>query len=269
MSVTYPTLPGLAEAGRQLRLRRLLGTRRATLIVGFDHAVHEGSLPGIERLGPITATCLAEGVDGLQVGVGAARWVAPLLEDAPHTALVLRLDHSDANDQPDQRNACSVAYATAESAATCGADAVVAYYVDDPMCPDVGHRHAVTIGRAAIDAQRLGLPLMVEALAKTSDDVIARSQGVLRAARIAFELGADILKVDHPGDDAAVRDLVECVGSPVLLRGGPRQRDFGQLLSTIDKALDVGVRGVVLGRNVWQSDDPAVRLRKLAEVLHR
>jgi DhnA family fructose-bisphosphate aldolase class Ia len=76
------------------------------------------------------------------------------------------------------------------------------------------------------------------------------------------------LKIDHPGDEDALKDIVESVGAPVLVRGGPRTDDFTALLASIERAIELGVRGVVLGRNVWQSGDTELAVRELTRVVH-
>jgi DhnA family fructose-bisphosphate aldolase class Ia len=58
------------------------------------------------------------------------------------------------------------------------------------------------------------------------------------------------------------------------VRGPPRTRTGAPTLSTmslrasIERAIELGVRGVVLGRNVWQNGDPGLVVKELIKVVH-
>jgi fructose-bisphosphate aldolase, class I len=54
----------------------------------------------------------------------------------------------------------------------------------------------------------------------------------------------------------------------VLVLGGQKSDSPGALIEATREALDAGARGVIYGRNIWQSDDPIAISRKLREVIH-
>jgi DhnA family fructose-bisphosphate aldolase class Ia len=74
------------------------------------------------------------------------------------------------------------------------------------------------------------------------------------AARIGAEMGADIIKTKYLGPPAAYRQVTEACFAPVLVLGGS-QRDLSSVTATIADALEAGVAGVAMGRNVWRSGD--------------
>lgn len=56
-------------------------------------------------------------------------------------------------------------------------------------------------------------------------------------------------------------------GVPTVILGGARQDNLNLLLEQIRAALEAGARGVVIGRNVWQSADMENAMRRLQELL--
>ncbi len=226
-------------------------------------------MPGIGRLHETARRCVEAGADALLVGPRAARWIGQSLLDNPEEALLLRVDQTNAFDAPRPAGVYGTLVANAEDAVRVGADAVVVFYASEGAGTAEERDCVSRVARIAGKARKLGIPLVVEAIAvggvgETSKD----AQAVARVARVGFELGADVLKIDYPSDEAALMEIVEGVDVPVLVRGGPRTDYFRDLLSSIERAMEIGVRGVVLGRNVWQSGDPELAVRELIRVVH-
>jgi len=88
------------------------------------------------------------------------------------------------------------------------------------------------------------------------------------AARQALELGADIAKVKYPGGSDDMAHAVEMAGpTEVVMSGGSKtsDRDF---LETVKGAIDAGAKGLAVGRNVWQRENPAAFLDGLEAVIY-
>lgn len=104
------------------------------------------------------------------------------------------------------------------------------------------------VARAIDEYHSLSIPVVVEVLAedfsKTSDPDLVKT-----GARIAAELGADVLKVFYTEDFDSV---VQCCLVPVMLAGGPRNL---YVLTMARSAVNCGARGFVFGRNVFQSEE--------------
>jgi len=54
----------------------------------------------------------------------------------------------------------------------------------------------------------------------------------------------------------------------VLALGGPRGDDEDALVSRTARLVEAGGAGVVYGRNVWGSPDPAALIARLREAVH-
>jgi len=119
-------------------------------------------------------------------------------------------------------------------------------------------------------AEHVGLPVMVEATLwgrRVPGGAQSETASVEHAARIAFELGADIIKIPIPDDLAALERLAERLPTPIVLMGGP-QVDAASLFGRLRDAIDAGARGLALGRNVWSADRPGDMVRALKMIVH-
>lgn len=107
---------------------------------------------------------------------------------------------------------------------------------------------------ARVVEQALGweMPVMVEPLVLGDSYDYADKSQLLAESRAANEMGADVLKIGYPGSWDMVADWAcRCPVPLVLLsRGSVKSADL--ILDYVRRALDAGVRGVVMGRNVWQ-----------------
>lgn len=121
------------------------------------------------------------------------------------------------------------------------------------------------ISRAAVDAHRIGCPIMLEPAFWGANE--AESDGsILDAARLCVELGADVLKIPNPRDLDVLRRLVAWSPVPVLILGG-KPRDGGELLREIHSWMNAGATGVVVGRNVWNRPNPHAAIEAITAVL--
>jgi hypothetical protein len=115
----------------------------------------------------------------------------------------------------------------------------------------------VTRGGACAEhvVERWQIPLMLEPVmlgAPRTPEVIEAEE---QAARIAFDLGAHIIKIAFPGEDGT-RRMVEELGLPVVIAGGPRTGEPAETIEAVRQTVVAGARGIIVGRNIWQRDLP-------------
>lgn len=104
------------------------------------------------------------------------------------------------------------------------------------------------------DAQTFGVPTVAWVYPRgkavqsdTAPEIIAY------AARIAYELGADIAKVKWSGSLESFRWVcTSAVDTKVVLSGGVLTDSPREFLDVVDKVMSAGGAGVAVGRNVWQ-----------------
>lgn len=139
------------------------------------------------------------------------------------------------------------------------------------------------LGRVLEEARASGLEALVESVPWDKGHMVRDTDSIVRAAVIAHDLGAPLLKVPVPDASAgeerqvAVARVVESVGVPVLFLGGPRQADDGDdgdgalRRRVLDEVADVmagGGAGLALGRLLYQDPDPADWARQVSDAVH-
>jgi class I fructose-bisphosphate aldolase len=83
-------------------------------------------------------------------------------------------------------------------------------------------------------------------------------QIVAYAARIGLEIGADAVKIKYTGDLESFRWAIKSAGKTrVFMSGGPLTNSEQEFLRQVREVMDAGATGIAVGRNVWQSQNPA------------
>lgn len=108
------------------------------------------------------------------------------------------------------------------------------------------------------DADALGVPTVAWVYPRgkaVAND--AAPEIVAYAARIAYELGADIAKVKWSGSLESFRWVCEAAAdTKVVLSGGVLTESPREFLAVVDQVMKAGGAGVAVGRNVWQRPRP-------------
>ncbi|MCI4330111.1 MAG: fructose-bisphosphate aldolase [Thermoplasmata archaeon] len=272
-----PALSSLGlSLGKRARLKRLLyghGPGGGTLLVlpidqGLEHgpvdffANPEAQDPDYQfrlaREGRFSAIALHIGL--------AEKYFHEYAGDVP---LILKLNGKTSI--PPDTQAFSPLTGSVEDAVRLGADAVgYTVYVGSPA-QDRDFEQFRTV-RAAAD--RFGMPVIVWAYPR--GEFIAKRGGkeslyaVDYAARVALELGADIVKLNYPvasekdkespapyntlalSHEASFRKVVETAGRALVLVSGGEKVGDRELLLKVRSSMDAGATGIIFGRNLWQ-----------------
>jgi class I fructose-bisphosphate aldolase len=88
------------------------------------------------------------------------------------------------------------------------------------------------------------------------------------AARIALELGADMVKVAYAGDVEAMKWVVKSAGKVKVLVVGGSKSDEQTVLTKTKEILEAGAVGWAMGRNIWQAEDPVGIAKKIEEIIY-
>ena len=165
---------------------------------------------------------------------------------------------------------------TVADAVRLGADAVgYTIYVGSPA----QDRDFLQFNSVRVEAERYGIPVIVWAYprgkfveAKGGEDSL---WAIDYAARVAQELGADVVKVNFPkikpdkqalhpkpydtlklSPEEAMRKVVASSGKTLVLLSGGSKAGDDDLLEMVRAALKAGVTGFIFGRNLWQRKFP-------------
>lgn len=86
-------------------------------------------------------------------------------------------------------------------------------------------------------------------------------------ARIAMELGADMVKTKSNGDLGGMKWVVKSAGAAKTVFAGGSLKDDLQFLKNAEFALKTGGVGLAVGRNIWQSKHPYLMSEALKQVI--
>ena len=119
-----------------------------------------------------------------------------------------------------------------------------------------------TLCRAVDAGERYGIPVLgVTAVGK---EMARTTEYFLLATRMLAELGASFVKTyycDH------FEKVVAACPVPVVIAGGKKLPE-DEALTMAYRAICDGARGVDMGRNIFQSEHPAVMCQAVAKVVH-
>ena len=94
-----------------------------------------------------------------------------------------------------------------------------------------------------------------------------KTRGIAHAARVAFELGCDVVKVPWTGSIDSFQKVTSGVPIPVLIAGGTGS-SFPDTLDIVSKSIIAGGSGVCMGRQIFGSANPLHRLLALRSIIH-
>lgn len=264
-----------SNSGKVVRLGRVVSpkTKRAA-IVAFDHGVHLGVIPGNQRPGQLLEALAEAGADAFLVGPGTARKFASVFAGRGAPALIARVDWTNrwrdpamlGNDEGRGRLIASV-----EDAARLGADAVLVYLFIGYGDPEAEAEQVARVARVAEDCEAMGIGCFIEPMPRGARVGPRETdpEFVALGARMACELGADLLKTDYTGDSRSFEKVVEASFRPVLIAGGPKAATLRDSLEMVRGALDAGAAGMFIGRNVFQAEDPPRLMRAYHALIHQ
>ena len=259
------------------RMNRMF-TDGGCLDVAIDHGVcnEPDFLMGLENMAAVVDTLIAAGPDAIQMAYGQADLLQSRSEkDKP--ALVMRIDMGNPyNDRRHRvmwsmlQNHENPIIAALEMDAAC----VVVNLFMLPDEPDLFRQCVENISKVRAACHTYGMPLMIEPLVMLPNDVRGGYQvdgdaeKIVTLARLASEMGADIIKADPTENPEDFHRVVEAARVPVLVRGGGKA-DLRSVLAKSAVLMAQGAKGMVYGRNVYQHENPKAVVAALMGMIHR
>jgi len=125
------------------------------------------------------------------------------------------------------------------------------------------------LGRVSRECREFGMPLLAMMYPRGENIENEYDVQVVKiAARVAAELGADLVKTNWTGDPDSFKEVVAGCMAPVIIAGGAKASVRG-LLEVTKQSIEVGGAGVAYGRNVFQAEDPTKVVKALYLVVHK
>ena len=267
----------MVEVGK-VRLNRLFNISGKCLDVAVDHGIFNeySFLDGLQDMNAVVTQLVDAGPDAIQMNYGQAD-VLQTIPGKRKPALVMRTDIGNPYNPQTHKVMFNILQNDEEpilEAIRLDAACVVANLLLLPNEPDLHRQTIVNISRLRGVCEKYGMPLMVEPLVMSTNDVRGGYQvdgdknKLVPLVRQARELGADIIKADPTDNVADYHRVIEvAAGRPVLVRGGGKVPD-GEILQRTFDLMQQGARGIVYGRNVIQHRNQAGMTRSLMAVVH-
>lgn len=263
--------------GKRTRLCRLLyryGPANGRLLfLPIDQGLEHGPVdffPNPDSVDPGFQLRLAKegGYSGIVFHIGLAqKYLKDFVGEVP---LILKLNGK--TNIPSDKYAFSPQTASVEDAVRLGADAVgYTLYVGSPAQGE----DITQFFEIREDCEKFGMPLIMWAYPR--GEAIEAKGGrdslyaVDYAARVACELGADLVKLNLPEyDEKKAKDLpkpynqikftpqeglervVKSAGKTLVLVSGGSKISDEDLLDKVKAGMEAGVTGLIFGRNMWQ-----------------
>ena len=279
------------SAGKRTRLHRLFyqhGPGNGTgLFLPIDQGLEHGPrdfFANPESANPEFQLKLA--VDGNYSGIVFQIGIAQKYMNkwAGKIPLIVKLNGK--TEIPSDAESYSSCLASVEDAVALGADAVgYTLYVGSPA-QDRDFAQWETVRR---DAERLGMPTIIWAYPR-GEAVEAKGGkesvwAIDYAARVAAEVGADVVKVNFPTlspspgspkpydtqkfspEEGVARVIASAGKTLVLISGGEKEPDQ-ELLEKARLSFEAGAAGLIFGRNTWQRpyDEALTLMHKLRDI---
>ena len=231
------------------------------VILPLDHGVSLGPIPGLEHPERAIRMAVREGADALVLHKGMMGFLEMMNGKLPGVFM-----HLSASSQLGSTGDHKALIGSVEEALRRGADGVSMHVnlgnqSEPKMLADLG-----MIGDACTNWQ---VPLLVMIYVRDVNGAASvPDPSIAYSARIAAELGADIIKIPLPEDFGTLKQIAAALPVPVVVAGGSKAADMPVFLGRVEKAMEAGAGGVAIGRNIFQNRDPGLILRAICSVVH-
>jgi len=242
--------------GKRRRLKRIMRNDKA-LIVPMDHGMTKPE-SGIEDIDRIIG--LLDGVvDAFVLHKGMVLH-SDIVENM-ESALIVHLSASTSL-SPDPLSKKIIT--SVEKAIQLGAEAVSVHINIGSNTEGDQIKEASIVSEKCID---YGIPLLVMSYPRGNGINEYGLEEVKLAVRVANEIGADIVKTNYTGSVETFREVVEFSKAPVVIAGGGRRSD-AEIIDMVEEAMIAGAKGVAIGRNVFQAENPRELALRVSRVVH-
>lgn len=241
------------------RFNKIFQPDGKAFIVAFDHGLLDGPAAGMEKPAEILEQIVAGGADALLTSYGTATRFAK--EIAP-LGLILRMDGGGTilgEIGPGSQ------FFSIEEAIRIGADALVVSAF--PGAANEEESLAI-LANVIGEAHQWGIPVMGEMVPGGFDspDHMRTAESIAIAARVGAELGSDWVKIPYaPGFERVTSTCYV----PTVILGGAKKGSEKDMLVKIRAALDVGAKGVAIGRNIFQAENPLTMTSAISALIHQ
>lgn len=249
--------------GKLIRLERITDRKSGKIVIlPMDHGLTMGPIKGLVDMKKIIDEAVEGGANAVILHKGIVR--AGHRSSGRDIGLIIHLSGSTSlSPEPNAK----VDVCTVEEAIKLGADAVSVHVNLGDASDGIMLRH---LGEVSKECQGWGMPLV--AMMYTRGEKIKNQfdvKYVKHAARVGAELGADLVKVNYTGTPESFKEVVEGCPVPVVIAGGEKLETEMDLWKMVEDAMSAGAKGVSIGRNIFQHENPSLVIKAIGRIVHQ
>jgi len=227
----------------------------------MDHGVTIGPVEGLKNMKETVKRVARGGANGVVVHKGLVKDLGDGLKGSD-CQLIVHLSASTAL-APDANRKELVS--SVEHALRLGATAVSVHV-------NLGSQYEATmlkdLGYVSEQCDLWGIPLLAMMYVRDgSKESEYNPEKIGHAARVAEEVGADIIKVNYTGDIESFKEVTTSVKVPVVIAGGPKLSSTYEVLKMVYDAMEAGAAGISIGRNIFQAANPTPLVKIIRQIL--
>lgn len=266
------------QIGKEIRLSRFLNPQsHRTVMVAYAHGILMGPNPGMNTMAEIKAQCSTlRKADSILMPMGFLPFCQDLFagKDAPEMIALYDWQNFSRSGEKmmGYKDGVAASVTSFDRVLASSASGVMTYlYIgfDDPAMEAEEMRRNAEVNELC---QQYGLihiiePRVVKSREKNEDGSM-KFEPMKVYTRIAAELGADFIKVKYPDTPEQLALLQSLSPAPLLVAGGSKiAAEKAEAMARA--AVDAGTAGIVFGRNIYQSEDPAGALERFLRIIHQ
>jgi len=248
--------------GKGIRMERIINRNTGrTVIVPMDHGVTVGPIAGLIDMRDAVSKMVAGEANAVLMHKGVPRFCHR--GEGKDVGLIIHLSAGTAM-SPDP-NAKELV-CTVEEALKIGADGVSIHInlgaeTDRQMLRQLGQ-----VGERCNEWQMPLVAMMYTRGVGIEDEFDVKN--IKHAARVAAELGADIVKVSYTGSAESFAEVTQGCPVPVVIAGGEKMESDEEMFGMVAEALKAGAAGVSIGRNAFGHKKPTKIIEALSKMVH-
>lgn len=247
--------------GKEIRLRRIRDEDSGNFVtIPMDHGVTIGPVQGLNHIHETIDEIGRGGGDSVLVHKGVVEHSFDKVQE--DIGVIVHLNAATSVG-PDPNN--KVMVGDVKRAVRLGADAVSVHI---NIGSETEPHQLQDLGEVADECDEYGMPLLAMTYVRGPDVDPNDEETVAHATRLGAELGADVVKTSYTGNPDEYERVIEGCPVPVVIAGGPKAETKREVLRDIRDAMDVGARGVAMGRNVFQQENVEGMTRAVSRVVH-
>lgn len=251
--------------GKKIRMERIFDRiSKNTIIVPMIHGISAGPDGGMVDMSEAVDKFARRGANAVVLHKGEVP--TGHRGGGKDVGLIVHMSSSTkfSDDPNDNVIVCSV-----KEAVSLGADAVSIH-----VNLENGKERQVLEEFAAIvdQSNEYGMPLLAMVYpggSKVKKGKEYDAENVAHCARVADELGVDIVNVNYTGSPETFRHVVAACKIPVVIADGPKMGNEKELLEMAEGAMMAGAAGLSIGRNLFQRDDLITIVGKMSKIVHK